>query len=253
MKASQRAQYYEGPDPKWKVYGDLLKHADSGQIDIKAIAEKHQTTPQHVGAYLKNLRSGLNIYKELLKAGYDEPVILGWEHRPGRVDIVSARRTSLEQGETPRDSPLGEGVTETQLGDGQVQPSTFKSRELPDSELSRLGIVRGGDGKYYKASDGPGGSIVLRPVDPNIAAAAAKTGLDVSGAINEAATEQYKINMVAIAGKVALSPVVFMGHAFAVEKDLFEGDIGDCARNSPQTKGITTSPTKVSFKRSRNP
>ncbi len=44
--------YYEGPDPKWKVYGALLEYADSGQIDIKAIAKKHQTTPQHVGAYL---------------------------------------------------------------------------------------------------------------------------------------------------------------------------------------------------------
>ena len=34
-----------------------------------------------------------------------------------------------------------------------------------DEGLQRLGIVKGGDGKYYKASDGPGGSIVLRPVD----------------------------------------------------------------------------------------
>ena len=68
---------------------------------------------------------------------------------------------------------------------------------------------------------------MLRPVDHNVAVAAVKTGLDVSGAISEAATEQYKLNVMAIAGKVALSPVVFMGHAFAVKKDLFEGDIGD--------------------------
>ncbi len=78
--------------------------------------------------------------------------------------------------------------------------------------------VKAGDGTYYKASDGPGGSIVLRPVDPNIAVAAAKTGLDVSGAISEAATEQYKLNVNALARKVAqghvcASKVVMQIHA----------------------------------------
>ena len=58
--------------------------------------------------------------------------------------------------------------------------SPYTARQVPDEELQRLGIVKGGDGRYYKASDGVGGSIVLRPVDPNIAVAAAKTGLDIS-------------------------------------------------------------------------
>jgi hypothetical protein len=35
---------------------------------------------------------------------------------------------------------------------------------LPGEELKRPDIVKGGDGRYYKASDGAGGSIVLIPV-----------------------------------------------------------------------------------------
>ena len=92
-------------------------------------------------------------------------MVLGWVHRPGTVDQLGAGKTSLEQAETPETGPLGEGVTETQSGGGLVQPSAFRSRVLPDEELSRLGIVKAGDGWYYKAQDGPGGSIVLRPVD----------------------------------------------------------------------------------------
>jgi hypothetical protein len=97
---------------------------------------------------------------------------------------------SEDQEETPDKATLGEGVTEAQPGQFQVPGGTYSSRELPEAELQRLGIVQGGDGRYYKATPGTGGSIMLRPVDPNIAVAAAKTGLDVS----EAATEQYKLN-----------------------------------------------------------
>ena len=35
---------------------------------------------------------------------------------------------------------------------------------LPEEELKRMGIVKGGDGSYYKATSGAGGSIVLLPV-----------------------------------------------------------------------------------------
>jgi hypothetical protein len=69
--------------------------------------------------------------------------------------------------------------------------------------LKRLGIVKAGDGKYYRAPPASGGAILLRPVDPNIAAAAVKTGLDISSTISEAATEQYKLHVMAIARKVA--------------------------------------------------
>ena len=153
------------PHNKRVVHGDLLQYADAEQNDSKAIAEAPQITPQVACAHHGNLKTGPNIHKELLKAGYDEPVIPGWVHRPGRVGLVSASRISLEQAETPGDSPLGEGVTETQPGGAQVQPSAFKSRVLPDSELARLGIIKTADGSYYKASDGPGGAIVLLPVD----------------------------------------------------------------------------------------
>ena len=72
-------------------------------------------------------------------------------HRAGRVDLGSAGKTKVDQPESPGISPLGEGVTEAQPGGGQVQSSAFKSRVLPDSELSSLGIVKGGDSRYYKA------------------------------------------------------------------------------------------------------
>ena len=52
---------------------------------------------------------------------------------------------------------------------------------------------------------------MLRPVDPNIAVAAARTGLDVSVAVSEAATEQYKLNVMAIDRKAALSTVARAG------------------------------------------
>ncbi len=68
------------------------------------------------------------------------------------------------------------GVTEAQPGGAEVQPGTFKSRVLPDEELSRLGIIKMADGSLYKASDGVGGSIVLRPLDHNMAAATSRTG-----------------------------------------------------------------------------
>ena len=153
------------PHNKRSVQGAPLRYADADQIDIKSIAEKHQIAPQAAGAYLRNLKSGPNIYKELLKAGYDEPVIPGWVHRPSRSDQSGPSKTGLEQAKTPGDSPLGEGVPETQDGGAVVQPSAFQSRMLPDEELSRLGIVELADGSYYKAQAGPAGSIVLRPVD----------------------------------------------------------------------------------------
>jgi hypothetical protein len=45
-----------------------------------------------------------------------------------------------------------------------VQEDPYCSTMLPEEELKRMGIVKGGDGRYYKASDGAGGSIVLLPV-----------------------------------------------------------------------------------------
>jgi hypothetical protein len=97
------------------VHGALLEYEDADQIDTKEIAERYQITPQHVGAHHGNLRSGPNIYKELLKAGYDEPVIPGWGHRPGRVDLVGASRTSLDQAESPGITPLGRGLQRPNL------------------------------------------------------------------------------------------------------------------------------------------
>ncbi len=46
------------PDIYLKIYADFHAYADADLIDIKALAEKHQTTPQAVGAYLKNLKGG---------------------------------------------------------------------------------------------------------------------------------------------------------------------------------------------------
>jgi len=191
------------PHNKKSVQGALLEYADADQIDIKSIAEKFDIILQVAGAYLRNLKSGPNIYHKLLRAGYDAPVIPGWVHRGTSVDQPSADKTSLEQAETQGEPPLGEGAPETQPGGAVVQPSAFKSRVLPDEELSRLGIIKMADGSFYKASDGPGGAIVLRPVDPNVAAAASRTGLDIGSAISEAATEEYKLNVMAIARKVA--------------------------------------------------
>ena len=45
-----------------------------------------------------------------------------------------------------------------------VQEGPYWSTLLPGEELKRLGIVKGGDGRFYKATSGAGGSIVLHPV-----------------------------------------------------------------------------------------
>ena len=57
------------PHNKRAVHGAPLRYADADQIDIKSIAEKHQIAPQAAGAYLK---TGPHIYKELLRASYEE-------------------------------------------------------------------------------------------------------------------------------------------------------------------------------------
>ena len=44
---------------------------------------------------------------------------------------------------------------------------------------------------------------MLRPVDPDVAVAAARTSLDISGAISEVTWEEHKLNAVAIARKLA--------------------------------------------------
>ena len=108
-----------------------------------------------------------------------------------------------------------------------VQSSASPSRMLPDSEHKRLGIVKPSDGWYYKAQDGPAGSIVLRPVDPDVVVAAVNMGMDISAAISEAVTEAYKLTVMTIARKMALSLVVYMGHTFALEKGWIERDMGD--------------------------
>ena len=81
------------------VYGDLLASSTVDQIDIKAPAEKHQTSPQTVGARLKNLKTGPNIYQELLRAGYTEQAIPAWVHRGGSLNQPSAR---VNQSDTER-------------------------------------------------------------------------------------------------------------------------------------------------------
>ncbi len=45
-----------------------------------------------------------------------------------------------------------------------VQEGPYRSTMLPEEELKRMGIVKGGDGRFYKATSGAGGSIVLLPV-----------------------------------------------------------------------------------------
>ncbi len=46
------------PHNKRSVHGALLEYADADQIDTKAKAEKHQITPQAIGAYFKSLKGG---------------------------------------------------------------------------------------------------------------------------------------------------------------------------------------------------
>jgi hypothetical protein len=119
--------YYEGPDPKWKAYGELLKYADPASIDFKAITEKQGKTTSALRSYFRNLRSGPNVYKELLKAGHDPAVIPLWVHRTTSDDVRStsedqsgAGRTRLDQAESPGKATLKEGATETQPGGGLV-------------------------------------------------------------------------------------------------------------------------------------
>ena len=50
-------------------------------IDIKALAEKHQTTPQVVGAKLGQLKNNPKIYQRLLRLGWEDPVIPQWVAR----------------------------------------------------------------------------------------------------------------------------------------------------------------------------
>ena len=83
-----------------------------------------------------------------------------WQGRPVWCRVDQPRPSRI-----PWKLPPREGVIETQPGGGLVQTGQLRSRVLPDSELARLGIVKGGDGRYYKAQDGPGGAIVLLPVD----------------------------------------------------------------------------------------
>ena len=78
------------PHKKRVVHGALLEYSDAEQIDTKAIAEKPDIIPQVACAYLRNLRSGPNIYQELLRAGYTDQAIPGWVGRGGRVDPSGA-------------------------------------------------------------------------------------------------------------------------------------------------------------------
>jgi hypothetical protein len=95
-----------------------------------------------------------------------------WVRRPTFDDQRSASKdqgglgkTTEDQAETPEKATLKEGATETQGSEVEVQPGLYMSRVVLDEVLQRLGIVKAGDGRYIKASVGPGGSIVLRSVD----------------------------------------------------------------------------------------
>ena len=50
-------------------------------IDIKALAENHQTTPQVVGAKLGQLKNNPKIYLRLLRAGYESAAVPAWVPR----------------------------------------------------------------------------------------------------------------------------------------------------------------------------
>jgi hypothetical protein len=54
--------------------------------------------------------------------------------------------------------------------------------------------------------------------------------------IAEQAISEQDINWRTIYKKVAMSPVVFMYHAYPVANGPFEGDIGDCARSGTLSK-----------------
>ena len=149
---------------------------------MRAIAKKHGITTSAVGSYFRNLKGGPNAYNDLLKQGYEASVIPLWVHRPASEDQSRLGKTTEDQprhgkttedyGKTPDTAPLGQGVPETQGSEVKDKVSLYTSRQVPDEELQRLGIVKSGDGRYFKASPGSGGSIVLRPVDSNVAMAA---------------------------------------------------------------------------------
>ncbi len=63
------------PDVDLKIYADLSAYANVDLINIKAIAEKHESTPQVVGTKLGQLKNNPKIYKRLLQAGWEDLVI----------------------------------------------------------------------------------------------------------------------------------------------------------------------------------
>jgi hypothetical protein len=104
------------PDKKWAVYGELLKYTDAAHIDTKEVIEKFKITQQAGASYLRNLKSGPNIYNQLVRAGYQDAVIPKWVHRPGaegadartpdaEAPFLGAGASTKEASKTPGISP----------------------------------------------------------------------------------------------------------------------------------------------------
>ena len=69
---------------------------------------KSREAPDHTTKISCPPQGGPNIYQELLRAGYEDQIILGWMQRPGRVEQAGtiegqsgAGRTMVDQAESP--------------------------------------------------------------------------------------------------------------------------------------------------------
>jgi hypothetical protein len=89
-------------------------------------------------------------------------------------------------------------------------------------ELAKLGLAVANN-EVYRVSSGQNGRIVLDPVPWEVQKSPAVEGDPTVGI----AIESFSAEIAGIVKKIALNPMIYMNHGFAVGSGIFKGDIAD--------------------------
>lgn len=238
----------------------LIAYDNPELIPRDALAEQWGITRRQLGAIITNLKTNVSVYRGLLKMGYSDKQILSWitrtdkRHRPKPKQQLLNHSLTVDQ---PIEQVKPEGIPPTgfdvirdatkpiddvndddqrlnvQTDDQNV--NTDKKLETDDlvnlyrqqlgfTEMMReqgfipykdkmLKVVAGPDGKPALEEAGP------RDIPPQ------KVGINT--VISNLVLRELDIKTHALVRKVAMNPMVYQGHAWAVAKGYFDGDIGD--------------------------
>jgi hypothetical protein len=233
---------------KLQAYAMLVEYDSPDDVDWREVEAETGVKQETIANYKGNLVSGDYGYRFLRANNYSEEQIPEWVSRdpkpkkappPKETVNLPQRRSNTPPNPSgtvnPQENPTGIGLPN--LGgqsDSNVANPTHQSglATLNSTQLAEMGLMRDGNGQYFRVTRGNGGSMTLTPTSEQEVLrqqqqAAATDGL--FDRVSEAAINEFNVNVQALVRKIAMSPAVFMSFSYvkAIGAMSPEDDIGD--------------------------